>query len=90
MRKKSGIIFLMSFIFFQLWNLPLSVQAAGSLDTESIDEFVTSYIERNGLPGAAIVVVNDGEIVYENGYGHDSNGEPLTEKSLMRIASVLD
>ena len=33
-------------------------------------------------------VVKDGKLVYEKGYGHDSEGKPITEKSLMRIASV--
>ena len=45
-------------------------------------------MDRNGLPGASIVVVKDGKFVYEKGYGHDSEGNPITEKSLMRIASV--
>src|SRR5699024_4300515 len=71
-----------------LWSHPLSAQAAESLDTTDVDEFVTNYLEQNGLPGASIVVVKDGEIVYEKGYGHDSEGKPITEKSLMRIASV--
>jgi CubicO group peptidase (beta-lactamase class C family) len=85
MRKKLGIILLMTIIFLQL---PLSVQAAEALDTEDVDEFVTNYLDRNGLPGAAIVVVKDGKVVYEKGYGHDSEGNTLTEKSLLRIGSV--
>lgn len=89
MSKKLGIIFLLTIFFFQTMHLPLSSQAAAqSLETNDIDEFVMNYIKRNGLPGASIVVVKDGQVVYKNGYGHDSNGEPLTEKSLMRIASV--
>jgi CubicO group peptidase (beta-lactamase class C family) len=88
MRKKLGITFLMVVILLNLWNTPLSAQAAESFDTADVDEFVTNYLERNGLPGASIVVVKDGKLVYEKGYGHDSEGEPITEKSLMRIGSV--
>ncbi|HLR52873.1 MAG TPA: serine hydrolase domain-containing protein [Candidatus Avamphibacillus sp.] len=89
MSKKLGIIFLLTIYFFQTMYLPLSSQAAAqSLETNDIDDYITNYIELNGLPATSIVVVKDGELVYENGYGHDSNGEPLTEKSLMRIASV--
>lgn len=62
-------------------------QAASMLDTEQIDDYIANYLERNGLPVAAIVVVKDGELVYENGYGHDSDWEPLTAKSKMRLAS---
>ncbi len=88
MRKKLGIIFLMVVILLNLWNTSLSAQAAESFDTADVDEFVTNYLERNGLPGASIVIVKDGKLVYEKGYGHDSDGEPITGKSLMRIGSV--
>jgi len=87
MRKKLGMIFLMIFLFSHSLSFPLSVQADEALETEGIDEFVTNYIDRNGLPGASIVVVKDGKLVYEKGYGHDSNGNPLTAKSKMRLAS---
>jgi CubicO group peptidase (beta-lactamase class C family) len=88
MRKKLGIIFLIVVILLNLWNTSLSAQAAESFDTADVDEFVTNYLERNGLPGASIVIVKDGKLVYEKGYGHDSDGEPITGKSLMRIGSV--
>lgn len=88
MYKKLGIIFLMSILILNLWKFPISTQAAGSLDTDDIDKFVSNYIKKNGLPGAAIVVVKDGKLVYEKGYGQDSEGKSITEKSLMRIASA--
>ena len=88
MCKRLCIAFLLAISLFNLWSQPLSAQAAGSFDTTKVDEFVTNYLERNGLPGASIVVVKDGEIEYEKGYGHDSDGKPITEKSLMRIGSV--
>ncbi|WP_312853931.1 serine hydrolase [Thermoactinomyces mirandus] len=34
------------------------------------------------------MIVKDGKVLYQKGYGHDSDGKPLTEKSLMRLASV--
>lgn len=67
--------------------VPLPTLAAESFDTSAVDEYVTAYIEKNGLPGAAIVIVKDGKILYEKGYGHDSNGEPLTAKSKIGLAS---
>lgn len=77
----------MTCLFFYSMPFPLSVHAADLLVTAKVDEFVTNYIEGNGLPGAAIVVVKDGHLVYQNAYGHDSNGNPLTVKTKMRIAS---
>lgn len=39
------------------------------------------------MPGAAIVMVKDGSVLYEKGYGHDSNGKPLTAHSKLGIGS---
>lgn len=48
---------------------------------------MTNYLEKNGLPGASIVVVKDGKVLYEKVYGHDSDGKPLTANSKLGIAS---
>ncbi|WP_099364253.1 serine hydrolase domain-containing protein [Fredinandcohnia onubensis] len=83
MCKKIGLILVsMMFLF-----VPLLAQGAPSFDTEDVDEYVTNYIKKNGLPGAAIVIVKDGTVLYEKGYGHDSEGEPLTAKSKIGLAS---
>lgn len=88
MCKKIGFIFLpIIMLFVPLWYVPISAQDAESFDTEDVDEYVTNYIEKNGLPGAAIVIVKDGKVLYEKGYGHDSEGKPLTAKSKIGIAS---
>lgn len=68
--------------------LPQSTHAAPVLDKDVIDDYVERYLGRNGLPGASIVIVKDGEIIYAQGYGHDSEGNSLTEHSLMRIGSA--
>lgn len=88
--KELSFILLLIILLTPMFHLPfsVSVQAAQPFKTEDIDKFVTNYIERNGLPGASIVVVKDGKLVYEKGYGHDSEGKPITEKSLMRIGSA--
>ncbi|WP_280232442.1 serine hydrolase domain-containing protein [Nocardia cyriacigeorgica] len=40
------------------------------------------------LPGVAVVVVENGELVHTGGYGRDSHGEPITSATPMRIASL--
>jgi CubicO group peptidase (beta-lactamase class C family) len=88
--KKVSIILLLIVLFTPMFQLlfPVSAQAAQPFKTEDVDKFVTTYMERNGLPGASIVVVKEGKLVYEKGHGHDSEGKPITEKSLMRIGSA--
>ena len=86
--KKLFFIPLLIILVLPIFHLPFSAQAAQSLKTEAVDKFVTNYMKRNGLPGASIVVVKDGKLIYEKGYGHDSEGNPINEKSLMRIGST--
>lgn len=87
MRKLSivvmTIVLLASVLYF-----PPTTYAAPELDKAAVDQYVEHYLERNGLPGASIVIVKDGEIIHTQGYGHDSEGNPLTERSLMNIGSV--
>lgn len=88
MHKNNIIIFLLLLVItLHLSDVHLSAQAAESFDTVKVDEYVTNYIEKNGLPGAAVVVVKDGNVLYEKGYGHDSDGNKLTAKSVIGIAS---
>ncbi|WP_084786756.1 serine hydrolase domain-containing protein [Bacillus tuaregi] len=87
LRKNGVIILLMLILLIQMWKVPLSVNATPSFDTGAIDEYVNGYIDKNGLPGAAIVVVKGGKVLYEMGYGHDSVGKPLTAHSKIGLAS---
>lgn len=90
MEKIFNFILLLVILLTPIFHIvaPVSVQASQPIKTEDIDKFVTNYIELNGLPGVSIVVVKEGKLIYEKGYGHDSEGNPLTEKSLMRIGSA--
>ncbi len=63
-------------------------QAREDFSPERVDAFVTAYLDRHGLPGAAVAVVKDGETVYEAGYGEDSEGRPITQHTRLRVGSV--
>ena len=88
MRKRIYVIVMLLAFLIPLIVHPKSVNAETIIEREAIDEFVTNYMETNGLPGVSIVIVKDGKLVYEKGYGHDSEGNYLTETSLMRIGSA--
>ncbi|WP_242061769.1 hypothetical protein [Cytobacillus firmus] len=45
--------------------LSVSVLAAQPFKTEDVDQFVTNYIEWNGLPRTSIAIVKDGKLVYK-------------------------
>jgi CubicO group peptidase (beta-lactamase class C family) len=57
---------------------------------EAIDQCVEFDMLRLNAPGAAVAVVLDGELIYENGYGvKNRDGEdPVDSETIFRIGSV--
>ena len=55
-----------------------------------LEAYVTDALERFGIPGAAVAVVQNGEVVYEGGFGVKSmgGGEPITAETNMMIGST--
>ena len=58
--------------------------------TGELGAYVTDALERFGIPGAAVAIVQSGEVVYENGFGVKNlgGGEPITADTNMMIGST--
>jgi CubicO group peptidase (beta-lactamase class C family) len=69
--------------------LPASpAQAETAPSPEAFDAYLTDLVETSGVPGLSAVVTHGAETVFTAGYGIDSNGDPVTEHTPMRVASV--
>jgi CubicO group peptidase (beta-lactamase class C family) len=53
-----------------------------------LDAFAAAYVDRVGLPGAAVAVTHGDRVVHTGGYGHDSEGRPLRADTPLPIASL--
>ena len=55
-----------------------------------LDEIVGEFVERNSIPGLAVGVVKEGEVVYTGGFGlaDPKTGRKVTADSLFHLASV--
>ncbi|MET8758067.1 serine hydrolase domain-containing protein [Lentzea sp. NPDC004782] len=49
---------------------------------------VSTYTGQASVPGVAVAITKDNQVVAVQGFGHDSAGAPITEHSKMAIASV--
>lgn len=58
------------------------------LDSAAIESFVRDYQTRLRIPGVAIVVTKDTEVVSATGFGYDSRGRAITSETIMPIASL--
>ena len=63
--------------------------AADDPDLAAIDRFVDEERKAQGIPGLALGIVHDGEIVHLQGFGTAGpNGRPVTPTSLFQVNSV--
>ncbi len=84
--------------FIQIFSLLLvfSICIFSSLDAQEsptikeVDIYVNTILERNGIPGAAVAVLQKSKIIHENYYGQASIefDVPVTEKSIFRVYSL--
>lgn len=55
-----------------------------------LETFIQAQMEALNVPGAAVAIVRDGQVVYANGFGVRDleTGEPVTEETLMMVGST--
>ncbi len=59
---------------------------ADEIDFPLLDSAITAQMTKHGLPGAALAVIKDGEIIYQKGYGTEGRN-PMTTQTKMFIGS---
>lgn len=88
---KASISIISLFLIISLFYLPPVVTGAympdGGIDPDLIDAAITGQMAKHGLPGVAVAVIDKGEVVYQQGYGVDGNGSPITPYTRMYIGS---
>ena len=67
---------------------PLAQHIAGTLD--GLDQFVQTQMQTWKVPGLAIAVVQNGQVIYSHGFGlRDVNAHlPVTSKTIFAIGSI--
>ncbi|MFO7678665.1 MAG: serine hydrolase domain-containing protein [Chloroflexota bacterium] len=85
MRKKTLLLGLV--VFFLLMPAALAAQSNDRLPT--IDSFVDERMDSLNIPGAALAIVREGEIVHLAGYGvANEAGDPVTPQTPFLLASL--
>ena len=63
-------------------------RADTAVDTAVVEQYLRDGLDRLALPGLAAVVVEDGEVVLEEGFGSGGHGRPVDETTRFRVASL--
>lgn len=68
--------------------LALSPLPPAHAEPATFDAYLAGALHDTGLPGMSAVVTRGDRIVHAAGYGHDSEGDPVTADTPMRVASL--
>jgi CubicO group peptidase (beta-lactamase class C family) len=68
--------------------LTVTPAAAAPARGDGIDAYVRAYLGHTGLPGVAIAVTHDADVVRVAGYGHDAADAPITASTRLPVASL--
>jgi CubicO group peptidase (beta-lactamase class C family) len=86
MKRITTLLFVLVAVFL-LTPAGLLAQTNGRIPT--IDAFIQERMESLNIPGAAVAIVRDGEIVHLAGYGvANENGDPVTPQTPFLLASL--
>ncbi len=59
-----------------------------ALDLQAVDEFLRTRVKANRIPGVAVAIVQDDQIIFRKGYGESAPGKPVTPQTRFYIGSV--
>lgn len=85
-----GLIWLLVLTLASFTVQPLAAAPQpNGLDVRRIDAFVRDQVQRHGIPGLALAVVDQDQIVYLGGYGKaDQSGRAMTAQTPFVLASA--
>jgi CubicO group peptidase (beta-lactamase class C family) len=55
-----------------------------------LEEFIPTQMDQEGVPGAAVALIHDGEVAWAEGFGvaNTFTGEPVTADTVFEVASI--
>lgn len=88
--SRLGLVWLLVFTLASFTLRPLmAASQPNGLDVARIDTFVREQVQRQGLPGLALALVDGDQIVYMGGYGKaDQSGRAVTPQTPFVLASA--
>ncbi len=57
-------------------------------DLDAVDRYIERQMAANRVPGLALAITRGDEVVYLKGYGTAGDGEPMTSRTQLYIASL--
>ncbi len=65
-----------------------SAKTDRALDLQVVDSFLQEEVKANRIPGVAVAIVQDDQIIFSKGYGEAFAGKPVTPQTQFYLGSV--
>ena len=65
-----------------------AAQSQREPELQAIDQFIETEMQRDRVPGVALAIVHNNQIVYLRGYGTNGNGQPVTPETGFILRSM--
>lgn len=83
------LAFILGAIIVSIVNPGRAASEIPASQSAQIDTFISQQMDRHGIPGLALAVVEGGKITFMKGYGKaDQTGRPITPQTPFLLASV--
>jgi CubicO group peptidase (beta-lactamase class C family) len=85
-----GVFFALLWLWLALAQAPAQGKSplTTGVNTARIDAFIQDTITRYRIPGLAVSVVKDGQMLFSKGYGQAGQGRPVTPQTQFYLGSV--
>jgi len=85
---RAVLIRLFAALLFTVPAVPAVPAHAAVVDAAAINAVVRAYLDVSRIPGVAVAVVRGSDVVHTAGYGHTADGEAVTDRTVLPIASL--
>jgi CubicO group peptidase (beta-lactamase class C family) len=74
-------------LFFVIFPSLVTAAPANLNDMSELDAIIEAQMQKHGLPGVAIAIIDGDQVVYSQGYGRAGRNRPMTPQTQMFIGS---
>jgi CubicO group peptidase (beta-lactamase class C family) len=82
------ILIALCMFFSIIFSFQFHAWAESENQKELLERFMNESMEVYGIPGASLAIIQDGKLMFQQSWGKQSQGVPVTEDTLFTIGSV--
>ncbi|MGE6755208.1 serine hydrolase domain-containing protein [Rossellomorea sp. NPDC071047] len=71
-----------------IFSFQFHARSESNNQVELLDRFMTESMEEYGIPGASLAIIKDGKLMFQQSWGKQRKGTPVTKDTVFTIGSI--